>query len=83
MCICINCLYVHKCATYEIVTTQHIGVNNKGRLKKLFSPCNPIIHVNFIYTSEHTKSDWDIVECSSFMEEPGNWIYDSDRIDVN
>nr|YP_009314907.1 Hypothetical protein ycf34 [Scinaia undulata]SCW23362.1 Hypothetical protein ycf34 [Scinaia undulata] len=71
MCICINCLYVHQCSTYQYIEKQHGKKSTKK--KELFSPKNPIIHVNIYNDRDTRQMDWDIVECLSFIDEPGSW----------
>ena len=65
MCICINCLYVHKCATYQNIQKQH-GTSIKMN-ESLFHPLEPIIHVNLHNTSKSFEIDWDITECLSLI----------------
>jgi len=72
MCICINCIYIQNCSTYSDIKKQH-----KSRIvksKDLFNPAHPIIHVNINQTNFYTEIDWDIVECLSFVDSPGQWM---------
>ena len=72
MCICINCLHVNKCSTYKNIQQQHgqDACNNHA----IFHPIDPIIHVNLYQNSITIETDWDITECLSFIDKPGNWI---------
>lgn len=71
MCICVNCIHVNKCTTYNLIAQQH------GRVSKIFSktftPISTIIIVN-IKINNTTIFDWDLQECLSFAEKPGYWI---------
>nr|YP_009313678.1 Hypothetical protein ycf34 [Helminthocladia australis]SCW21932.1 Hypothetical protein ycf34 [Helminthocladia australis] len=71
MCICINCLYVHKCSTYKFIRKQHDRVTNE--YQAIFDPIHPIIYANFSHQTQKVQVDWDVVECSSFLEKPGYW----------
>lgn len=69
MCICINCLHITTCSTYQIIARQH---KVKMQVQETsFYPQGSMIHVNFYHTS---KVDWDIIECLSFIDAPGQWI---------
>lgn len=72
MCICINCLYVHKCSTYKNIQKQHKKYSEQDR--QLFNPLDPVINVNICNTSGSFEVDWDVTECLSFIDKPGNWI---------
>ena len=72
MCICINCLYVHECSTYQNIQKQHGTSFAKNKL--LFNPLDPIIHVNISNNSKSLQIDWDITECLSFVDKPGHWV---------
>lgn len=75
MCICINCLYINNCSAYSIVQKQHSTPTfNKLNLYILFTPRAPIINVNIKHNSLVLNIDWDIVECLSFIENPGSWV---------
>jgi len=72
MCICINCMYVNSCLTYQKIMKQHSFQRTKPEIK--FNPSQPIISVNIYYTNESMEVDWDIIECLSFLDSPGRWI---------
>ena len=72
MCICINCLYVHKCSTYKNIQQQHGQYSEKNNAT--FDPIDPIVYVNLYHTSTSIETDWDIIECLSFIDKPGNWV---------
>ncbi len=73
MCICINCLYVHKCSTYYFVASQHNSNHRHGSTHILFEPSYSILHANYIDIHNRQQLDWDVVECLSFIEQPGSW----------
>nr|YP_009314701.1 Hypothetical protein ycf34 [Neoizziella asiatica]SCW23156.1 Hypothetical protein ycf34 [Neoizziella asiatica] len=73
MCICINCLYVYKCSTYHFVTLQHQGSYKHDDTNTLFNPSYSILHANYIEINNHHQLDWDVIECLSFIEQPGSW----------
>nr|YP_010337364.1 hypothetical protein MW436_pgp110 [Pulvinaster venetus]UNJ16949.1 hypothetical protein [Pulvinaster venetus] len=72
MCICINCLYVNKCGTYYIIEKQH----NQSHLNSnpLFIAHSPILNVSVTSDKLNIKIDWDVVECLSYIEDPGKWL---------
>nr|YP_010903642.1 hypothetical protein REP92_pgp133 [Hypnea wynnei]WCH56494.1 hypothetical protein [Hypnea wynnei] len=77
MCICINCKHVKNCTTYKIILIEHnqpIPKKNKNNI--VFTPNNTLIQINInqaLY-SNSIKYEWDLVECSSFVEKPGFWL---------
>lgn len=71
MCICINCRHIHKCQTYQFIEIQH-GSNVSKRSK--FTPIQTVIVVNMNKQSDNFLLDWDLKECTSFIEEPGSWL---------
>nr|YP_009312859.1 Hypothetical protein ycf34 [Helminthora furcellata]SCW21113.1 Hypothetical protein ycf34 [Helminthora furcellata]SCW23973.1 Hypothetical protein ycf34 [Helminthora furcellata] len=73
MCICINCLYVHKCSTYQFVTIQHNENKHYSSMTTIFHPIDPILNANFKEINMSMEVDWDVIECLSFLEKPGNW----------
>nr|YP_010850402.1 hypothetical protein Ycf34 [Lophurella caespitosa]WGH13258.1 hypothetical protein Ycf34 [Lophurella caespitosa] len=73
MCICINCRHIHICKTYEFIDKQHNNHEIKGILN-YFKPINTIITVNINKKYLNIYLDWDLKECSSFIEKPGNWL---------
>nr|YP_009393491.1 hypothetical protein [Bostrychia simpliciuscula]ARW62053.1 hypothetical protein [Bostrychia simpliciuscula] len=75
MCICINCRHIDYCKTYNFINKQHL--NEKKNLKKiqlLFIPKNIVINININKKDMYTTIDWDLIECLSFIEKPGNWL---------
>nr|YP_009315111.1 Hypothetical protein ycf34 [Titanophycus setchellii]SCW23566.1 Hypothetical protein ycf34 [Titanophycus setchellii] len=72
MCICINCVYVQQCSTYKFVTIQHNG-NNNSSIKNIFEPSYSVLQVNYSDINNHLQIDWDVIECLSFLEDPGSW----------
>jgi len=73
MCICINCRHVHNCTTYQIITKQHNEKNNNSSFN--FIPMNTLININLNNSDTYYEYDWDLVECLSFTEKPGNWLF--------
>lgn len=72
MCICINCLHVHKCSTYKNIQKQHKKYYEQD--EPAFDPLDPVIYVNLCNTSRSFEVDWDVIECLSFVDKPGNWV---------
>lgn len=73
MCICINCRHISKCRIYSFIQTQHnISFPNKNRI--FFNPPNTIIDISINKNHKNILLDWDLKECVSFVEEPGNWL---------
>nr|ARW60172.1 hypothetical protein [Laurencieae sp.] len=74
MCICINCRHIHNCITYKFIEKQH----NKNKVLRnnnnSFIPINTTININVNKNNEEILIDWDLVECLSFVEKPGNWL---------
>ena len=73
MCICINCKFVKICSTYDLIEKQHNLPFTKTSNCIKFIPHYSIINVNII-VDKYTQFDWDVVECLSFIEEPGKWL---------
>nr|YP_010338434.1 hypothetical protein MW432_pgp197 [Rhodaphanes brevistipitata]UNJ18384.1 hypothetical protein [Rhodaphanes brevistipitata] len=71
MCICINCKYVKNCSTYFLIEKQHRQENKDINYK--FIPQLAIININIIFSSLE-KLDWDVIECLSYVEDPGIWL---------
>nr|YP_009313268.1 Hypothetical protein ycf34 [Dichotomaria marginata]SCW21522.1 Hypothetical protein ycf34 [Dichotomaria marginata] len=71
MCICINCLYVHNCSTYQYIKQQHQEIHKV--IISRFNPINTVINVNLYNNYKRVQLDWDIVECLSFIDKPGYW----------
>lgn len=72
MCICINCRHVHSCSTYQFIQKQH--KQDLLQNKPFFLPVNTLIYININLSLYSSKFDWDLTECLSFIEQPGNWI---------
>nr|YP_010485067.1 hypothetical protein Ycf34 [Hypnea cervicornis]UVW80761.1 hypothetical protein Ycf34 [Hypnea cervicornis] len=73
MCICINCQHVKNCTTYRIILIQH-NQPISGTDKMEFTPENTLIQININQVDYNIKLEWDLVECSSFVEKPGFWL---------
>ncbi len=71
MCICVNCHYVDRCATYHAVEGQH----QQPHLTEFptFDPVEPSINVNIRQRGEEIEMEWDVVGCESFQEDMGKW----------
>nr|YP_009509248.1 hypothetical protein [Gracilaria vermiculophylla]AXI96898.1 hypothetical protein [Gracilaria vermiculophylla]QXU75109.1 hypothetical protein [Gracilaria vermiculophylla]WDZ68039.1 hypothetical protein [Gracilaria vermiculophylla] len=74
MCICVNCRHVHNCTAYYLIQKQHNSVNDKKNINKFFIPEKTLINISINYIDTYMYFDWDLVECLSFIEMPGNWI---------
>nr|YP_009399684.1 hypothetical protein [Digenea simplex]ARW69503.1 hypothetical protein [Digenea simplex] len=72
MCICINCRHIHNCTTYYFIEKQHKQLLDLSM--KSFTPNQTIINVNLHQNSDKISLDWDLIECLSFVEEPGYWL---------
>jgi hypothetical protein len=42
--------------------------------RTVFNPHKTIIYVNLNNSSDILQIDWDITECLSFLDYPGNWF---------
>nr|QUE29196.1 Ycf34 [Erythrotrichia welwitschii] len=73
MCICINCYHVMNCSTYYSVEKQH--KKQKEKINSSFVAESPIIKVNIIRYNNTSELDWDVIECISFVEAPGKWLF--------
>ncbi len=71
MCICVNCHYVDRCATYHAVETQHEQLHLTENPD--FDPVEPTINVNIRPKQDEIEMEWDVVGCESFLEEMGKW----------
>lgn len=72
MCICINCRYVSNCTIYQIIQKQHKQKNHFSEF--MFTPNDTLINININLSDNLTKLDWDLIECLSFIEDPGKWL---------
>nr|YP_009510407.1 hypothetical protein [Gracilaria caudata]AXI96080.1 hypothetical protein [Gracilaria caudata] len=75
MCICVNCRHVHKCVTYELIQKQHNCKCNIKIIDNSFIPKKALININISYVNRNIYYDWDLIECLSFVEMPGQWIF--------
>ena len=75
MCICINCFYIKNCSTYKIIEIKHNLIKKKSLFTETIFPKQTIIktEINTKKTGEIFK-DWDVSECTNFIEKPGNWF---------
>nr|YP_009397616.1 hypothetical protein [Dipterosiphonia australica]ARW66802.1 hypothetical protein [Dipterosiphonia australica] len=73
MCICINCRHIHRCKIYEFIEKQHCK-NKMLQKNNYFIPVDTIIVVHINKQNVSISLDWDLQECSSFVEEPGYWL---------
>lgn len=71
MCICVNCYYVDRCITYNVVENQHQQPHLTENPD--FEPQNPSINVNIRTQIDSIDMEWDVVGCDSFLEENGKW----------
>ena len=72
MCICINCRHIRKCQVYKFIEEQHQKIKiESGNL--FFYPSDTTISVNMKKSKNYVMLDWDLKECSSFVEKPNNW----------
>ncbi len=72
MCICINCKHRDYCKTYFFIEVQH-NINIKYNIST-FMPINTLMQINVkTYANKYTL-DWDLIECLSFVEDPGSWL---------
>lgn len=72
MCICINCRHITKCKVYKFIEEQHQKMIMKS-YGTAFYPSDTIISVNMKKSKNDVILDWDLKECSSFVEKPNNW----------
>lgn len=73
MCICINCRHINKCQVYKFIEEQHKGKKIEISSSTFF-PSDTIILVNMNKDNSNIILDWDLKECSSFVEKPNSWI---------
>nr|YP_009296223.1 hypothetical protein Sebd_071 [Sebdenia flabellata]AOM65158.1 hypothetical protein Sebd_071 [Sebdenia flabellata] len=72
MCICVNCRHVHICTTYTLIQKQH---DQNVKISTMnFIPTNTLIKINISQSKDYHMFDWDLKECLSFTEKPGNWL---------
>lgn len=76
MCICLNCFHLSYCTMYKIISLQH-KEKADFLIKNFFLyPQSPVIYSIISYSSKgNCLSEWDINECLSFQEKPGNWLF--------
>lgn len=73
MCICLNCSQIYNCYIYESVALKH-----KEQIEivgKFFYPQSPILFgLNKFSKKKPFLIEWDINQCLSYEEKPGNWL---------
>jgi Hypothetical chloroplast protein Ycf34 len=69
MCLCVNCAYVSRCATYHEVETIHLQPHLAEDPD--FTPQKPLINVNL--RNFGREMEWDVVGCESFALQLGHW----------
>ena len=74
MCICINCLFLKTCKSYNFVEKMH---NINSQTDRLYlDPKQTVLKNEILSISKGLKvNDWDIKECTNFMEKGGNWVF--------
>ncbi|CAN0336926.1 unnamed protein product [Ectocarpus sp. 6 AP-2014] len=73
MCICLNCDRINNCHIYFIIEKQH--QETKKDVEKSFSPQAPVLLcLNFFSKQGIYLLEWDVNECLSYQEKPGNWL---------
>lgn len=73
MCICLNCKRLNYCQIYSIVEQKH--GEKQSNLEILFAPQSPILTcINFFSKKKLYTLEWDVNECLSYQEKPGNWL---------
>nr|QCI07507.1 hypothetical protein [Malaconema sp.] len=77
MCICVNCRHMKKCELYMFIQKQHQNMNIINESIN-FLPIKTLLQVNINKGLNHTIIDWDLIECLSFVEQPGLW-YEYDK----
>nr|YP_009182393.1 conserved hypothetical plastid protein [Costaria costata]ALF62937.1 conserved hypothetical plastid protein [Costaria costata]QWK43811.1 hypothetical protein [Costaria costata]WAM62492.1 hypothetical protein [Costaria costata] len=83
MCICLNCDRINNCEVYSIVEQKH---NEKQAYKKKrqFFPQSPtLLCINFFSKNNLYLLEWDVNECLSYQEKPGNWMLISQKNSKN
>lgn len=74
MCICINCKHIKNCKTYYFIEKQHHVTLFQNYNAHTFIPNNTIMQINLKKYMNTYILDWDLTECTSFIEQPGSWI---------
>lgn len=75
MCICLNCNRITNCEVYFIVEQKHNEKKNHHTKKSLFFPQSPtLMCINFFSQKNLYLLEWDVNECLSYQEKPGNWM---------
>ena len=72
MCICLNCNYINICKQYFLIEQSHNEPNINETAK--FLPLQSITNINFVIQKKTLEVEFDVVECLSFKEKPGNWL---------
>lgn len=70
MCICINCKHIFTCKTYQNIERQH--TSKQLNILNAFIPQHTIVKTN-LNNGKYNETEWDVVECLSFVEKPGYW----------
>jgi hypothetical protein len=72
MCICLNCNYINTCKQYFFIEKNHNELNTNKN--PYFNPTQSIISINYNGNIDQLLIEWDLEECLSFKEKPGNWL---------
>nr|QWK41822.1 hypothetical protein [Protohalopteris sp.] len=76
MCICLNCYRIDNCSIYMVVALKH--KEHIRTVKKMFYPQSPILFgLNKFSKINSFLIEWDISECLSYQDKPGNWLFSS------
>jgi Hypothetical chloroplast protein Ycf34 len=73
MCICLNCNYISVCKQYLFIENNHNELNNINK-NSIFQPNQSILNINIYGKNKSLLIEWDVIECLSFKENPGNWL---------
>ena len=73
MCICLNCRRLYECTIYFLIEEKHQEPHFAIH-RPSYKPASPIVEINQLTKKSKVNLEWDLVECLSFEEEPGNWL---------
>lgn len=69
---------------YRVVGDKHNEKIVNTTYKKIFFPQSTILYSLLSFSEVHTYlTEWDINECLSYQEKPGNWLFEQSYILLN
>ena len=72
MCVCLNCSHIFNCDIYFLIEANHSKSVNHVPIQ--FFASSPVIIISSFLQKITIQLEWDVVNCNSYNEKPGNWV---------